>query len=324
MYMDISTIEREYDQKRMNALKENEEHLRSVYVDIPELTSIDSKIKKLGIEASKKALSSGINDSNILKQIEKLKSEKEKLLLKKGISLEPKYECEKCKDTGYITENGSSQMCSCMKQRIIDLYYNKYNSLKLKFETFDNFDDSLYSDKPNKEKYGVSISPRENITKIRKIAEDFINNFESEKTNNLLFTGTAGTGKTFISGAIANELLNSGHTVIYQTAPLLMDSIFEFKYGGKSKTSKELYESLFDVDLLIIDDLGTESKSDAKFAELFSIINSRMLNPNTKTIISTNLNLNQLSKSYDDRIISRLIGQYDICKFFGDDIRLKK
>ena len=102
-----------------------------------------------------------------------------------------------------------------------------------------------------------------------------------------------------------------------------MDSIFEFKYGNKSKISKELYENLFDVDLLIIDDLGTESQSSAKFAELFSIINSRMLNPKTKTIISTNLNLNQLSKLYDDRIISRLIGQYNICKFYGDDIRLK-
>ena len=196
--------------------------------------------------------------------------------------------------------------------------------LKLKLENFDNFDDSLFSDKANKEKYGTAISPRDNICKIKKIAEDFINDFDSDKAKNLLFVGTAGTGKTFISGAIANELLKSGHTVIYQTAPLLMDSIFEFKFGGKSKTSKDLYESLFDVDLLIIDDLGTERQSDAKFAELFSIINSRMLNPNTKTIISTNLNLNQLSKLYDDRIISRLIGQYTICKFFGDDLRLKK
>ncbi len=139
-----------------------------------------------------------------------------------------------------------------------------------------------------------------------------------------MFTGTAGTGKTFMSGAIANELLKNGHTVLYQTAPLLLDNLFEYKYGNSSKLSKDLYNSLFDVDLLIIDDLGTENQTSAKFAELFSIINSRMLNPNTKTVISTNLNLKQLAKLYDDRIISRIISKYSICKFFGDDIRLKK
>ncbi len=69
---------------------------------------------------------------------------------------------------------------------------------------------------------------------------------------------------------------------------------------------------------------GTENSSSAKFSELFSIINSRILNPKVKTIISSNLDLNQMSKAYDDRITSRLIGYYDICRFFGNDIRLKK
>lgn len=78
--------------------------------------------------------------------------------------------------------------------------------------------------------------------------------------------------------------------------------------------------------MLVIDDLGTESLNNIKFTELFSLLNARLLNQNnkvTKTIISTNLNLNELSARYGERIISRFIGNYNICYFFGDDIRIK-
>lgn len=54
---------------------------------------------------------------------------------------------------------------------------------------------------------------------------------------------------------------------------------------------------------------------------MFNILNSRLLNPNKKTIISTNLSLQNLFSTYDERIVSRLVGNYDICYFFGDDIR---
>ncbi len=141
MYLDVSTIEREYEQKRLNAQKDNEERIKEIYLDFPELTSIESEIRKLGIEASKKALLSSSDDSQkavsvILEKIEKLKDQKEKLLAKKGISLLPKYECEKCNDTGYVTINNKTQMCTCMKQRLIDDYYNKFNNYKLNNETF--------------------------------------------------------------------------------------------------------------------------------------------------------------------------------------------
>ena len=325
MSLDVGAIEREYSIKRMNAIKINEEKIKDLYDSSPELNDISSNIRKLGIEASRCALSQTENKrkEELLKEIEELKKKKESILSKKGVSLVPSYECEKCKDTGYIKNGVYSTMCSCMKQHLINYYYNKFNTFKLSEETFENFDESLYSDSVNKEKYKVSISPRENINKIKKLSLDFIKNFENDETKSLLFTGTAGTGKTFLSGAIANKVLENQHTVLYQTAPLLMDSIFEFKYGNKTSMSKELYENLFDVDLLIIDDLGTESQSQAKFQELFNIINTRILNPKKKTIISTNLNLSQLSKLYDDRIVSRLIGKYNICKFFGDDIRTK-
>ena len=93
-----------------------------------------------------------------------------------------------------------------------------------------------------------------------------------------------------------------------------------------NKNPNNILDSILNVDLLIIDDLGTECINNMKFTELFNILNTRLLNQNkiTKTIISTNLSLKNLYSNYDERIISRIVGNYDICYFFGDDIRFQK
>ena len=92
------------------------------------------------------------------------------------------------------------------------------------------------------------------------------------------------------------------------------------------KNSSDILEHILNVDLLIIDDLGTETMNTMKFTELFTIINTRLLNQSskiTKTIISTNMDLKDIFTIYNERIGSRLVGNYNICRFFGDDIRLK-
>ncbi len=145
------------------------------------------------------------------------------------------------------------------------------------------------------------------------------------KKKNLLFIGNTGLGKTFMSNCIANEMLERNKTVLYQTAPIMLDSIIDYKLGKSSNFN--VLKNLLSVDLLVIDDLGTESLNNMKFSELFTLINTRLLNQNnkaTKTIISTNLSLDNLASTYGERIISRLIGSYNICYFFGDDIRIKK
>ena len=143
---------------------------------------------------------------------------------------------------------------------------------------------------------------------------------------NLIFLGGTGLGKTFLTNCIANELLKEGKTVLYQTAPVMFDDIFDEKYG-KVQNPIGLEKNILSVDLLIIDDLGTEKISDNKIEELFNIINTRLLNQNhkiTKTIISTNLTVQELFNVYTTRIGSRLAGSYRFLRFFGDDIRLKK
>ena len=87
-----------------------------------------------------------------------------------------------------------------------------------------------------------------------------------------------------------------------------------------SKNSDNSFsQSLLTVDLLVIDDLGTETMNSMKFTELYKIINTRLLNQNgkiTKTIISTNLDLQGLFNTYDERLVSRFVGNYNIYRFF--------
>jgi DNA replication protein DnaC len=113
---------------------------------------------------------------------------------------------------------------------------------------------------------------------------------------------------------------------LYQTAPVLLESVIDYKMSKQKNISNNIYQSVLDTDLLIIDDLGTESLNSMKLSELFTILNTRILNLNkiTKTIISTNLNINDIFNHYEERIGSRIAGYYDIYYFFGDDLRFKK
>ena len=322
----------EYNQKKSVAESQAQIRKQELYVKEPILQEIENRLTSLAISTTKSIIQK--NDPNLIKQLQQqiddLKKQKENILQKLKIDnnyLLPIYDCNICKDTGYVmnNDNYSSSMCSCLKQKIFDLEYNKSNISNLKSQTFDSFSDLLYSNEINEEKYHAKISPRENINKIKNLCIKFIENFDNTEEKNLLFTGNTGLGKTFLSSCIANELLKQQKNVLYQTAPVMLDTIIDFRFG-KSNINKNIYDNLLNVDLLIIDDLGTECMNQMKFTELFNVINTRLLNGNhtMKTIISTNLSLKNLYDTYDERIVSRIIGNYNICYFFGDDIRFKK
>lgn len=326
----IKELLKDYDKKRIKALSDLEQRKKVLYNTSPELLDIENQLNTLGLSTAKCILSN--NNSSYLdklkQEIENLKQQQQKALKKLNIPenyLTPHFECDICQDTGYITQNYQTIMCSCLKQKLLNIEYNKSNLQNIDSFNFDNFNLKLYSDEVNKDKYNSNISPRENIKIIKEISEEFINNFDNPNANNLLFTGNTGLGKTFLSNCIANTLLKKGKNVLYQTAPVMLDSIIDYRFS-KSNT-QNICENIYSVDLLIIDDLGTETTNSMKSTELFNIINTRLLNSNnhvTKTVISTNLNVQNLYNTYDERIVSRLVGHYNICRFFGEDIRLMK
>lgn len=326
----LKNILSQYNQKKISAEYEAEQRKQDIYKRYPKLQDIDDKLTKLAISTTKSLINN--NDKELLKELNEninhLKEEKNKILKSLNIEnnyFEPRYECKLCKDTGYITNKDyTTTMCSCLKQKLYDEQYNKANISNLDTQNFNNFSDLLYSDKVDENKYRTNISPRENINLIKDICQRFIDNFDDKNQKNLLFTGNTGLGKTFLSSCIANEIIKKGKNVLYQTAPVMLDSIIDYRFGKSNSTN--ILASILNVDLLIIDDLGTECMNNMKFTEMFNIINTRLLNQNkiTKTIISTNLSLKELYANYDERIVSRIVGNYDICYFFGDDIRFKK
>lgn len=328
----IKNLLKEYEANRIKALQDADNKKSKLYEQYPELQEIDDELSKTSIKIAKSIL---INNNpslieNLKDNINILKNKKNNLLSSLKINKNyflPNFKCSICNDTGFVSsETTSSIMCSCLEQKLFDISYNKSNVGNIKNDNFKNFNLDFYSDEINEQLYKTNISPKKNMETIFNIAISFVKNFENPEIKNLLFRGNTGLGKTFLSNCIANEVLNMGKTVLYQTAPVMLDMVLDYRFG-KSVDNKNICDSLLNVDLLIIDDLGTEHMNSVKFAELFNIINSRLLNQNnkiTKTIISTNLTMNKLFATYDERIVSRFIGNYNILPFFGEDIRLKK
>ncbi len=326
----LKELLKEYDKKQVNAIHDLEVRKKELYSRIPKLQEIENKLNNVSIKTAQAILASNSPAllENLQKEVNDLKQERLALLKKdkKDINyLSPKYECKNCNDTGYCISDGQTIMCSCLRQKLLDIEYNKSNVGNLDRENFKTFNINLYSDEVNEPKYNSDISPRENIKIIGKEVKKFIKNFDSPDEKNLLFSGGTGLGKTFLSNCIVADLLAKGKTVLYQTAPVMLDTLINELFNKNSENS--FSQSLLNVDLLVIDDLGTETMNSMKFTELYKIINTRLLNQNgkiTKTIISTNLDLQGLFNTYDERIVSRFIGNYNIYRFFGDDIRFKK
>ena len=305
------TIMHEYEVRQTSARHLLEERTAEVYSHVEGYRDLCESIASLCVSQGKKLLS---GDENALKDlhvsINSLSAKKQSLLIKAGYPadyLTPVYHCPDCMDTGYI----EGVKCHCFKQAVIDLLYEQSGIREqLEQENFGTLSYDYYQ--------GEDLQRFQNAVKECK---NFIKTFDSGY-HNLFFYGTVGTGKSFLSGCIAKELIESGHSVIYFSAAGLFEILSKniFDYKNKDGTVGS-YENLNDCDLLIIDDLGTEYTKNIAPSVLFSLLNERHLNKRS-TIISTNLSLEDVRNRYSDRVFSRITSHYNLCKFTGPDIRM--
>jgi len=307
------TIIKGFEAKQTKNRRLLEERTAYVYSHVEGYKELDKSVSSISIAQGKKLLNGDDNALAELKcTIRELTERKKQLLLLAGLPadyLEPVYDCPDCKDTGYI--NGIK--CHCFKQAVITMLYEQSGIRDmLESENFSSLSYEYYQ--------GEDLARFKNTVLTCK---NFINNFNSDY-HNLFFYGTVGTGKSFLSGCVAKELIENGHSVIYFSAAGLFDTLskFKFDYKNADELHKE-YEDLFQCDLLIIDDLGTEYTNNLVNSELFSLINDRHLRQKA-VIISTNLSLEDFRNRYSDRIFSRITSNYEICKITGPDIRMYK
>ena len=303
-------------QKEESDFRDRKSHIEKTH---PEIIDLDHKIGKLCIELSISALKSINNRDEYLRALKEkimdLRVRKSELLVSNGFDMEYlnlHYRCTKCRDTGFI----GNIKCTCFKQKVIDVYYTGSELKKLlKTHNFDNFKLDFY---PSRKSELQSESPKKNMEKILSNSMSFLRNFDTSDEN-LLFYGSSGTGKTFLSHCITKELIDKGSFVVYRTAEELIKALKDIRFNNDNS----LEDLLVNCDLLIIDDLGTEQLSDFTKTEMFNLINTKLLKQK-KMLVSTNLTLESLLKTYSERITSRLLGNFTLCKFFGDDIRIKK
>ena len=313
-------IMRGYEARQLKNKYKQSERLEKLYALEPRIKEIDDSISTYSIACAKKLIDGDHTALAKLRQdIASFKKEKEQLLLSQGYPadyLSPIYTCPDCKDTGYM----DGEKCHCLKQAIIDTIYTQSNVKNiLERENFSVFSYDYYSDTQKDPKTG--LTSLETAKRAVAECERFIADFGTT-SQNLLFYGNTGVGKTFFTNCIAKELLEKSYSVIYFTAFQLFDILSKGVFE-KDADAIAAHQNIFDCDLLIIDDLGTELSNAFTVSQLFLCVNERILREKS-TIISTNLNLVELRDLYSERTFSRISNNYNIIKLFGDDIRIQK
>lgn len=306
-------IMRTYEEKQNRSRHLLTQRTNEVYAKIPEYKALDSSVADTSLELGRRVIDGDVSALSALRdKLKEIASRKKELLKEGGFPddyLEPVYSCKDCKDTGYIDGN----KCHCLKQAITRYLYAQSNiESVLKKENFDTLTYDVYDD--------TELPLMKNIIEgCRTYVRDFDDTYE-----NLLFYGDVGVGKTFLTNCIANELLKQGHSVIYFTAFQLFDTLakYAFRQQDVNEDISRVHEDIFDCDLLIIDDLGTEMTNSFVLSQLFLIINERD-NRKKPTIISTNLSIEDISERYSERTFSRIYGKYRMIKPAIRDLRIK-
>lgn len=298
--------------RRMRAVSENEERISEINSKLPQIREINEVLYNTGKELIK-IISQGGSDVNV--KIGQLKeynmgaqAMSRKILAENGYPedyLDIHYNCPLCSDTGY---NGSD-FCSCFKRLCGKLSADELNkNAQLKLSSFDTFSLSYYSG----EDY-------QTMKKILEFTHQYAATFSLD-SGSILMLGKTGLGKTHLSLAIANTVLEKGFSVIYDSIINILRSI-EKEHFSRDHSS-EMIDLVMETELLILDDLGTEYETPFYNATVYNILNTR-LNSGKPTIISTNLDLTGIKRRYDERVVSRLISAYKCLQFQGEDVRVQ-
>ncbi len=310
----IKKYERTSDYNRIVSQTRREE----VYHKISGFQELEASVGTISAASARSMLE---GDDNALPKLRRKLAEiadtRKRLLIEHGFPsdyLEPIYSCPACRDTGYVAAaDGLKEKCRCFRQQEISILYAQSNIQDtIAKENFSTLSYEYYQ-KDDLRHFETAVE----------LCHKFIQAFHQDY-HNLFFYGTVGTGKSFLSGCIAKELLEQGSSVIYFSAAGLFELLARYSFDVRNKESLYgLYEDLYGCDLLIIDDLGTEITNSFVTSQLFSCLNERHLRKKS-SLISTNISLEELRDRYSDRIFSRITSSFILCKLTGPDIRILK
>ncbi len=312
-------IKQSYNGKSLKAEEAAEARKRALCAQIPELAAVEGILSHTGMKIMQAALES---NEGLEQRLEALRCENAELLKRRKMLLisygypedyfMPEYECDICRDEGHV----DGKMCICMKRALATATFESSGlSALAKKQSFDNF--SL-------EYYNTGEKEYDQMNRIFDRVKRYADEFGQTGNGNLLFLGGTGLGKTHLSTSVAAVIINKGYDVVYDTAVNVFAAFEQDKFGRSynsqepSRTSK-----FFECDLLIIDDLGVELTNQFTISCLYNLINTR-ITTDKAMIINTNLTHNELLERYENRIVSRLLGEFLPFMFVGRDVRMNK
>lgn len=292
----------------------------------PRLREIEEELRRTSSRVLAAALRRGEDPLPEIRRLKtenlSLQEERKTLLAAMGLTesaLEDAPLCPLCGDTGFR----GGEVCRCLKTYYVEEQRKELSKLlDLGGQSFDTFDAEWY---PARRAAGQTKSAREHMEHVYDTCVEYAHNFGKRPADLLLF-GKPGLGKTHLSAAIAREVSGKGFSVVYDTAGHVFERFETRKFGRDEADRDEAErdaERVLDCDLLILDDLGTELLTAFVQSALYRIVNGRLLEKKS-TIISTNLMPEALGQRYSEQTASRILGEYRLLPFVGEDIRALK
>ena len=294
--------------------------LQEVYGKLPRVKEIDMQLRRTMALAAQTVFSQGTDAEQAFEEVKQanliLQQERQALIDRQfgpGY-LDESPLCPHCGGTGYI----GTAMCSCLKELCRQEQEKDLTLLAAPDQRFDAFRLDYY---PSQVEPKFGFSPRAVMERTFNDCKNYADTF-SPQSGNLLFIGGTGLGKTFLSACVARAAAAKGYSVAYETAQNLFAKMEKDRFD-KDEESHHAVKALMDCDLLIIDDLGTEMAGNFVTSALYNIVNGRLLS-RKPMVISTNLNISEITQRYSPQIGSRLQGDFKRLTFVGQDIRCMK
>ena len=313
------------EEERRRRADERERLRQKLYAKEPRLAQLDHGLQGTMAELVATSLRRGENPGEAVRAIREknldIQRERAVLLGAMGLpedALDEKPACPKCGDTGWR----GTQMCECLQALCTQEQIQELSKLlNLGEQSFDNFRLDYYSETVWP---GRGTSPRENMDLVYEVCLNYAQKFGRFYFKNLFLSGAPGLGKTFLSACIARSVSELGRSVVYDTAGNIFAQFETRKFQRDAEGVQNALDETrryLSCDLLILDDLGSELTTQFVQSALYELLNTRLVG-NKHTVISSNLTMEEAARRYSPQIASRLIGEYHVLHFFGDDIRL--